>query len=709
MDLKTLSIIISLVDFLLALILLVQYRISKNYDGPGWWVLGFASTSLSFTLMLLRGFIGEGDFCIIAGNILFVASGFLIYIGVFKFIGKRLNLKIPISILLILILAMVYFTCADDRLTLRVALVAGALGVLSLLTFRALIIHKLTVIRFSAIFSGLVLAVYGLILLGWSAEAFMGSPAEALNDPNWYQAFGILVTLIIHVFLAFGLVFMVNQRVRGEMDEAKESMSLSQQMYQTFLDSTEDLIFLKDDKLQYRMTNTAQTAFFGLSEDEIIDKTDFDLMPDDAAEICQATDSEVLTSGLTRIHFETVGDRIFETRKFPVKLISGKIGVGGFIRDITKSRKAAEALDKEQYLMNALMDTLPDHIYFKDTKSRFIRINKAHADSFGLRGSDEAVGKSDFDFYADEHARKAWEDEQNIIKTGDPLFLEEKETWIDQPDTWASTVKLPLRNREGEIVGTFGISRDITGRILAEEEIQQKNRQLEKLVSEKDKLFSIIAHDLRSPFNAFLGLTELMADEEESLSIADMRRMAQTVRKSAYSLNNQLGNLLEWSRIQMDVIAVTPVAQNLRQAAETERELFAEASGQKKVTIINSIPDDIEVCADKQMLHSILRNLLANGIKFTGADGTITIHANRQSDGCVLISVSDTGIGMSEDILNSLFALTKPVYRLGTDGEPSSGLGLIICKELVEKQGGRISAHSTEGNGSTFVFTLPSQ
>ena len=142
--------------------------------------------------------------------------------------------------------------------------------------------------------------------------------------------------------------------------------------------------------------------------------------------------------------------------------------------DITERKRAEEALVKEQFLMNIMMDNIPDHIYFKDKDSRFIRINKSQAMRFGLSDSAEAVGKTDFDFFAEQHARPAFKDEQKIMKTGQPLIgLEEKETWPDGSETWVTTTKMPLRDREGEIIGTFGISKDITERKLAEEALRE--------------------------------------------------------------------------------------------------------------------------------------------------------------------------------------------------------------------------------------------
>ncbi|MGD0036726.1 MAG: PAS domain S-box protein [Bacteroidota bacterium] len=161
-------------------------------------------------------------------------------------------------------------------------------------------------------------------------------------------------------------------------------------------------------------------------------------------------------------------------QSMPEKLNDGSIIWHGFNTDITERKQAEETLAKERFLMNMLMDNVPDHIYFKDKESRFIRMNKSQATRFGLSDPAGAVGKTDFDFFSEQHARPAFEDEHKIMKTGQPLIgLEEKETWPDGRVTWVTTTKMPLRDREGEIIGTFGISKDITERKQAEEALHE--------------------------------------------------------------------------------------------------------------------------------------------------------------------------------------------------------------------------------------------
>ena len=171
--------------------------------------------------------------------------------------------------------------------------------------------------------------------------------------------------------------------------------------------------------------------------------------------------------------------RVFERRSRPILQDANLLGRVWSFRDISEPKQVEEALAREQHEMQTIMSYLPVKIYFKDRASRFIRISKAQTRSFGLSDPVQAIGKTDFDFFTMEHAHQAHEDEQEIIQTGRPLIKEEKETWIDRPDTWVSTIKMPMRDNEGNIIGTFGISTDITGRKQMEEELRGAKDDLE--------------------------------------------------------------------------------------------------------------------------------------------------------------------------------------------------------------------------------------
>jgi PAS domain S-box-containing protein len=378
-------------------------------------------------------------------------------------------------------------------------------------------------------------------------------------------------------------------------------------------------------------------------------------------------------------------------------------------RDITERRQAEEELAQEQYLMRTLMDNLPDHIYFKDRDSRVIRVNKAMAQFVGLDEPDQAIGKTDFDFFTGEHAQQAFDDEHNIIRTGQMLSIEEKETHRDRSDTWASTVKMPLLDKDRHTIGTFGISRDITSHKLAEEEIRLKNQQLQNINAEKDKFFSIIAHDLRAPLSAFLGVTQILTEEIQDMSLDEIKEITISMKESASNLSGLLENLLEWSRLKRSRMDFVPEKLNLKQKVTSCINVLTESARKKKIKVNYALPEDLTINADSHMFDAIIRNLVSNAIKFTPRSGEINVSATVTPNDTVEIIISDTGIGMNRELIDKLFLINERTNRKGTEGELSTGLGLLLCKEFIEKHGGKIFVESEEGKGSTFCFTIKRQ
>ncbi|HEY5511010.1 MAG TPA: ATP-binding protein [Prolixibacteraceae bacterium] len=271
---------------------------------------------------------------------------------------------------------------------------------------------------------------------------------------------------------------------------------------------------------------------------------------------------------------------------------------------------------------------------------------------------------------------------------------------------WLHISSMPMELGNGDILWN-GLIVDITEQVLAKAEIEHQNKELQKINAEKDKFFSIIAHDLRSPFNGFLGLTQIMAEELPSLTMSEVQDIAMRMSKSAENLYRLLNNLLEWSQIQEGAIRFRPEVIHLELVIVGIIDIIQESAKSKGIDIETHIPDGLVVCADANMLQTILRNLLSNALKFTPKGGNMNVSAKPTSDKNVEISIQDTGIGMNQILLDNLFRIDVQSYREGTDKEPSSGLGLLLCKEFVEKQGGELWVESEEGIGSTFYFTLP--
>ncbi|PIE36508.1 hybrid sensor histidine kinase/response regulator [candidate division KSB3 bacterium] len=235
--------------------------------------------------------------------------------------------------------------------------------------------------------------------------------------------------------------------------------------------------------------------------------------------------------------------------------------------------------------------------------------------------------------------------------------------------------------------------------------LEHKNAQLLELNASKDKFFSIIAHDLKAPFSALLGLTRAVTEDGIRFSEDEIYNVMQALQTSTENLYALLENLLAWSRIQSGMIDYRPWHMRLYEVIHENIDLFHLNAEQKQISFENDVSQKTMVYADKDMIDTIVRNLISNALKFTHFGGTIRISA-REEGQYIEIAVSDTGIGMSEDEVAKLFRIDVKYRNYGTDGEDGTGLGLILCKELVEKNNGTIWVESEPGHGSTFRFTL---
>ncbi|MEI7523195.1 MAG: HAMP domain-containing sensor histidine kinase [Mariniphaga sp.] len=231
--------------------------------------------------------------------------------------------------------------------------------------------------------------------------------------------------------------------------------------------------------------------------------------------------------------------------------------------------------------------------------------------------------------------------------------------------------------------------------------------QLVQLNAEKDKLFSIIAHDLRSPFNVLLGYTEVLSKESSEMSTEEIQDATSMLNVSAEKLYELIGNLLEWSKMQRGLISFSPISFLLVPAISETLLLVIEAARIKVIGIEVDIAPDLVAYADKKMFETIIRNLANNAVKFTPKSGRITISARTVSKTQLEISVKDTGIGMSKHLISNLFRLDVKTGREGTAGESSTGLGLIICRDFIQRHNGKLWVESEEGKGSTFFFNIP--
>jgi signal transduction histidine kinase len=240
----------------------------------------------------------------------------------------------------------------------------------------------------------------------------------------------------------------------------------------------------------------------------------------------------------------------------------------------------------------------------------------------------------------------------------------------------------------------------------SEEILHKYAEELKELNATKDKFFSIIAHDLRNPFTSILGASEVLAANAEDFDLDTIKKFSTLLHDAGKNGYAVLENLLEWSRSQTGRLSYIPRKINMVEIIQQNLENIKLAAGQKEIGLQLSVPEDLFITADLNMTHTILRNLLNNALKFTNRKGFVHIGAT-QTEKEVIITVRDNGIGISEEDQKKLFRLDVKFTQIGTSEERGTGLGLLLCKEFVEKQGGKIWVESIPGHGSTFKFSLP--
>jgi PAS domain S-box-containing protein len=433
-----------------------------------------------------------------------------------------------------------------------------------------------------------------------------------------------------------------------------------------------------------------------------------EILPHEVVIITRQKVEAVLSSGESdySTYELQIGDELkyFESRYVPC----GNKEVLSIVRDISERKKVDESLNlaMESYL--DIFNSVSEAIYVLDESGSFIDVNRG-AEKMYQFTKNELIGQSLESIGSGE--KNDLNEIQNILKQ---VYKTGTSASFDFWATRKSGEKFPKEVfvNKGKYFGKdvlIATARDITEKNLAEERIRAKNEELQKINAEKDKFFSIIAHDLRSPFAAFLGLTQLMVQDLPTLKRDNIQEIALLMKESATNLHNLLENLLQWSRLHQGIVPFNPHHFLLVEKVNNSMHSVLEIAVNKGVEIVVNIPVGMVVYADENMLESTIRNLATNAVKFTQKGGKILISAKSEPNGDAKISIKDTGIGMNEQMLEKLFRIDELNCRQGTNGEPSTGLGLILCKDFIDRHSGEIWAESTEFMGSTFHFILPNK
>jgi len=353
-------------------------------------------------------------------------------------------------------------------------------------------------------------------------------------------------------------------------------------------------------------------------------------------------------------------------------------------------------------ILRLLMSTIPDRIFFKDLQSRIVRNNAAHARGFGTT-PDACVGKTDFDFFSREYAERTFAEEQEIIRTGHPIISQDQRiVRRDGTVVWGSTTKMPWRDPDGRIIGTFGLTRDVTATKEAEARLRKEHEELTRSNAELEQFAYVASHDLQEPLRAVASCVQLLKKRYEGRLDARADEFILHAVEGTKRMQALINDLLAYSRVGTHQQPFEPV-----DCSEIVEEALANLTVAVQESGATVTRDPLPtVMADPTHLTQVFQNLIGNALKFRAEDRKPLIHLTaKNAAGQWTFAVRDNGIGIEPQYFERIFRVFQRLHT--RERYPGTGIGLAICKKIVDRHGGRIWIESQPGQGSTFYFTLP--
>lgn len=537
-----------------------------------------------------------------------------------------------------------------------------------------------------------------------------------------------------------------------EMKTTAEILSKERNQLLTLVNSMPDRIYIKDGESRFILGNVHVAKIMGAKKPEdLVGKTDYDFYPKEMADSFYNDEQQLMAKGISLINKEEIGynesgeEVVVSTTKIPIKNSTGEvIGVVGIGRDITFQKHAEKELREQSMALgelNVLLEERQEEIQQQDEELKaqsenLLMLNRELEKLSVVASKTSNViiimdAKGNFEWVNSGFVQRYGKDLQQFIKENgknlkvnssnkmigeilEQLYIDKKSKIYNSQSVdlngnkvWSQSTISPVLDENGEIISLIIIDSDISRLKEAEFEIESQRDELTKVNATKDKFFSIIAHDLKNPFHSIMGFSDLLSRSFDAIEDNKKKEFINLINESSTSAYGLLENLLSWARTQTNKIKFEPSKINIRMVIEEIVQMSNVNAENKNIEFILPEGDEeIITYADYNMVNTILRNLISNALKFTEDGGKISISTEIQADR-LLVSVKDSGIGMDNETINSLFSLESFSTSKGTQGEQGTGLGLIVCSEFVQIHGGEIKVESTPGKGSVFSFTLP--
>jgi PAS domain S-box-containing protein len=369
------------------------------------------------------------------------------------------------------------------------------------------------------------------------------------------------------------------------------------------------------------------------------------------------------------------------------------------VENVTEKKIIRDALEKYEYRNKAIVTALPDLIFIIDKNGTYLDFSAGNTDDLAIEES-LVIGSGITEVFTPDMASYVLEKINTCIRTGKQDSFEYELNLSGEKKSFEARI---VKYDDNSVLG---VVRNITQYKKDESQLKKFAEELAESNTSKNKLFSIIAHDLRSPFNALLGLSEILANETDTLSREEIKKIGTELHSAFKNEYRLLENLLTWSLIQQDKVEIKPSEFFLSEAADNTIKLLSWMASNKKITVKNLINKDIKVRFDPDLFNSVLQNLISNALKFSPEETSIKIRYSRK-DNLNTIEIIDEGIGMTSEELNQIMNKDKGFTNSGTANEQGSGLGLVISRDFIEKHNGSLYIKSEKGKGTTVGFTFP--
>jgi len=513
-----------------------------------------------------------------------------------------------------------------------------------------------------------------------------------------FLSFVLFLIVSVLLYLFFDLKYRLNLK-KNEIISIKEG-------YRSIVEGTKNSVILFDYDGRVLDINHNGLKLMGWNLNEIYQKKYEELWPEETRPLIRDTLAKVIKGDEATFIADnfTVDGRLITSSVVFIKAGPHNKHLIGISTDVTNQKTFERALIESEEKYRFLVEESSDPIFSFDREGRYIYVNKAFARGVG-KHQDFIIGNKIWDVFSKEEADKRFATVKYVFETGEQKVIEVR---VPTPhgDTFFITTAIPVKGETGAVKIVICISKDITQRRIAEDALKLSEQSLREANRDKDKLFSVIAHDLRTPFASIIGFTQLLKTNVKEYEHQNLEEYLRIINSAAKSTLCLLDNLLYWAKSQSGTLAFKPCIQSLEPIVKELIDEIDLSAKIKSITVNYFQSSEIEIYADPNMLRTILRNLIANALKYSNIETRIDVFAIDYPQ-WIEVTVQDKGMGMDENKKKNIFENEERETTLGTAGEKGSGLGLILCRDFVLKHNGRIWVESEIGKGCRFKFTLP--